>query len=626
MRVIATAGHVDHGKSTLVRALTGINPDRLREEQRREMTIDLGFAWLTLPGGEAVGIIDVPGHIDFIDNMLAGIGGIDLALLVIAADEGPMPQTREHLAILQLLNVRHAVVALTKIDMVDAEWVELISGEIRSLLSGTPLADAPILPVSARAGTGLQTLVKTLGQTLMDVPVRLDTGKPRLPVDRVFTQQGFGTVVTGTLSGGALTVGDTVEIITPRGDTLTTHVRGLQSHKQKREQALPGSRVAVNVAGIAVEQVTRGAMLARPGSVTPTTRVDLRIEMLARSHNRLSLRHNTEVKVFCGAAQSVARVWLLDSGELPPGAAGWAQLELSTPMPLVNGDRAVIRLPSPSITVAGATIVDAHPAIRYRKRGGRADDTVLARLETLSAGAPEDRLTHALAAIGPTTRAELRQQAQLDDPTFDAAWTTLSHSDALEVNGFYALNAGWASLIAQTTGILSSFHSKQPLAEGMPRESLRSQLKLPVKTFDALLAHPGAGLVDATGLVRLSAHTVTFNPQQQRVVDQLLAQCRAQPWATPAPKECRAAMGDAVYDVLTRRRQLIQLNDDVMLLPETYEAALEQVRTRINESGEITAAQVRDLFGTTRKYALALLEYLDTVGVTKRVGDARVLK
>ena len=275
MHVIATAGHVDHGKSTLVRALTGINPDRLREEQRREMTIDLGFAWLTLPGGESVGVIDVPGHIDFIDNMLAGVGGIDLALLVIAADEGPMPQTREHLAILQMLQVKHAVVALTKCDLVDDEWLELMRGEVERLLAGTPLQGAPLIPVSARSGIGLSALTSALTDALARTPPRRDVGRPRLSVDRVFSLAGFGTIVTGTLVDGVLSVGDGIELITRRGEALRSHVRGLQTHKQKLERAQPGSRVAVNLAGVSVEQAARGSLITSPGLVQSTTLADV---------------------------------------------------------------------------------------------------------------------------------------------------------------------------------------------------------------------------------------------------------------------------------------------------------------------------------------------------------------
>lgn len=641
MHVIVTAGHVDHGKSTLVRALTGINPDRLREEQQREMTIDLGFAWMTLPdaesvSGDQIGIVDVPGHIDFIDNMLAGVGGIDAALLVIAADEGPMPQTHEHLAILRLLRVPRGVVALTKSDLVDEEWIELVGIEIRQLLATTPLADAAIVPVSARANRGLPALVESLAGVLKDTPPRRDLNRPRLPVDRAFILQGFGAVVTGTLVDGAFAIGDAVEVVTQQGEILEARVRGLQTHKQKLERAQPGSRVAINLSGVTVEQVARGSVVAGPGTLAPTTLVDVQLEMLpnelprtsdARSHlSKTLLRHNVEVKIFSGASQSIAHAWLLDGDELAPGKSGWAQLQLNTPMALVNGDRFIVRLPSPSITLGGGVVVDAHPSLRYRRRGGRADERVLVRLETLSAGAPTERLENALRELGFATPDEAQAKAQLNAQEMSQATREMEARGSLFVSqGIMGLSDAWQKASASAEELLKSFHRSQPLADGMPRESLRSRLKLPVDVFNALL-QAASQLVDDGETVRLASHRVQFDPVQQRAVDALLAQCQAQPWNTPSVKECRAAVGDAVYEAMLRQKLLVQLGPDVVLLPRTYEQAEQRVRELIRRDGQVTAAQVRDDFGTTRKYALALLEHLDAIGFTKRVGDARVLK
>ncbi|MGH2524796.1 MAG: selenocysteine-specific translation elongation factor, partial [Anaerolineales bacterium] len=303
MHVIGTAGHVDHGKSTLVEALTGINPDRLKEERERQMTIDLGFAWLTLPNGEAVGVIDVPGHRDFIENMLAGVGGIDAVLFVVAADEGVMPQTREHLAILDLLQIQGGVIALTKADLVDDEWLGLISADLSEAVQGTVLADAPIIPVSARTGVGLRQLEQVLQEVLAARPVRPDLGRPRLPIDRVFSLSGFGTVVTGTLVDGSFAVGDEVEILPP---ALRGRIRGLQTHKAKLERALPGSRVAINLAGVEVGQLRRGMVATRPGSLRPTSFVDVRFQHLREAE--FPLKHNAEVKFFVGAAEALGTV------------------------------------------------------------------------------------------------------------------------------------------------------------------------------------------------------------------------------------------------------------------------------------------------------------------------------
>ncbi|MFC1464200.1 MAG: selenocysteine-specific translation elongation factor [Candidatus Brachytrichaceae bacterium NZ_4S206] len=645
MHVVATAGHVDHGKSTLVRALTGINPDRLREEQQREMTIDLGFAWMTLPGGEPVGVVDVPGHIDFIENMLAGVGGVDAALLVIAADEGPMPQTVEHLAILGLLQVRSGVVALTKVDLApDPTWVELVSDEIRRLLEGTPLAGAAIVPVSAKTGQGLDALKAALVRALADAPVRRDLGRPRLPVDRVFTLPGFGVVVTGTLSDGIFEVGDEVEVITQRGEVLSARIRGLQTHKQKIVRAQMGSRLAVNLSGVDAERIARGSAVARPGALAPTTLVDAWLEMLggdarqaAGMRRAFALRHNTEVKIFSGAAHSIARVRLLEGDALAPGESGWAQLQLATPMALVNGDRFIVRLPSPSVTIGGGMIADAHPRVRYRRREGRADAQVLNRLATLRRGSPAERLLQALRELNFASPAEAAIRAQLESEDLRAALADLSGQGVIVIvpdakgGGILGCREAWQEARRSAQEVLDAYHKAHPLAEGMPRDTLRSRLNLSADVFDALLRLYGdssdpAGFVDAGGVVRLAAHDVRFDAGQQAAVDALLARCQARPWATPSVKEARAAVGDSVYEAMLRRRMLVQLNDEVILLPETYAQAVERVRDFIAREGSMTAAQARDLFGTTRKYALALMEHLDAIGVTRRVGDVRVLR
>ncbi|MCB0049456.1 MAG: selenocysteine-specific translation elongation factor, partial [Caldilinea sp.] len=348
MRVIGTAGHVDHGKSTLVHALTGIDPDRLKEEKARGMTIDLGFAWIELPvpgsddATESAGIVDVPGHIDFIKNMLAGVGGIDAAVLVIAADEGVMPQTREHLAILDLLAVPAAVVALTKTDLIDdPEWLELVELDVAELLASTHLRDAPIVPVSAPTGAGLDHLRHTLAGVLADLPPRRNRSRPRLPVDRIFTLSGFGTIVTGTLLDGALAVGDAVEILPGR---KPARIRSLQTHKRQVETAVPGSRLAINLTGVATDDLRRGDVVARPGTLEPTVLVDARFRLLPDATR--PLKHNQLVDFFAGAAEISAHVRLLGTEVLEPGAEAFVQLRLDRPAVVAAGDRFILRQPS----------------------------------------------------------------------------------------------------------------------------------------------------------------------------------------------------------------------------------------------------------------------------------------
>lgn len=619
--VIGTAGHVDHGKSTLVEALTGIDPDRLAEEKEREMTIDLGFAWLTLPGGEVVGIVDVPGHRDFIENMLAGVGGIDLALLVIAADEGVMPQTREHLAILDLLDISDAVVALTKSDLVtDPEWLDLVTLDVAELLEPTALRDAPIIPVSARTGDGLPQLIDTLSAALAEHPPRPDVGRPHLPIDRVFTISGFGTVVTGTLTGGTLRTGDEVAI-EPGGHTA--RIRGMQSHQEQITTATPGSRVAVNLANIDRDDIQRGDVLTLPGLLNGTTLVDVQFRYLPDADR--PLKHNAEVKFFSGAAESLAHVRLVGSRELMPGETGWLQLRLAQPIALDRGDRFILRYPSPPQTIGGGTVLDPHPPHRWR----RYKPEVITRFETLAAGTPEDLTLHALGGQAALPPAEIATRSGLSpEQILDALHSLAAQGDVFEIaNNVWMASAGWQRLAARTGSELADYHQRYPLRQGMPREALRSRLEVSSKLFPAVVERATElGLLVDEGTIRLPGHTVTFTPAQQAAAEQLLDAFKAQPTTPPSVKEATATVGEEVLRAVIEQGNLVQVNEDVLFDGSTYRWMVEQVADFITQHGSITVAQARDLFGTSRKYVLALLEHLDAAGITRRVGDERVLR
>lgn len=634
MRVIGTAGHVDHGKSTLVKALTGIDPDRLKEEQQRAMTIDLGFAWLTLPSGESIGVVDVPGHIDFIKNMLAGVGGVDAALFVIAADEGVMPQTREHLAILDLLEIPRGVIAVTKIDMIeDEDWLELIQADIAETMTGTVLANAPIIPVSALRGTGLKTLIQTLDQLLAQAPPRPNRGRPRLPIDRVFSMSGFGTVVTGTLLDGQLQVGQEVEVL-PQG--LKTRVRGLQSHKKTVELAQPGSRTAVNLTGLSTTDVARGNVLTTPGWLEPSQLIDVQLRLLPDSPR--PLRHNQEVEIFTGATEVSGYTRLLGVRELEPGQTGWVQLRLTERIPIIKGDRFIIRQPSPSLTIGGGVVVDPLPRRRHR----RFRPDLLKRLETLLAGTPEDVLVGELDRRGPTPVQTLLAECRLPLEIASTALTellkkgdvfTLTDSAGQAVSlpqpkTLVASRAGWATLLGQVTTILLDYHSRSPLRAGMPRGELKSRLKLETRLFNEAIqrGQQEGMLVGAETTVRLASHQVKFAPAQQAAVDKLLADFRRAPYNTPLPKDVAAAVGEDVMLSLIEGEQLTRLSPDVILLTETYRDFVAWLRDYLRQHPTVNVAQVRDTFKTSRKYALALLEYTDEQRLTKRVGDDRVLR
>ena len=458
MYVIGTAGHVDHGKSTLVEALTGIDPDRLREEKDREMTIDLGFAWLKLgENEEEVGVVDVPGHRDFIENMLAGVGGIDLALFVVAADEGVMPQTREHLAILDLLDVSGGIVALTKTDLIDdPDWLELVTLDLHETLAGTILADAPILPVSAKTGDGLAELRDLLWQHLSESEPRPDLGRPRLPIDRVFSLSGFGTVVTGTLLDGRFRIGDPVEL---QPSELKGRIRGLQTHKTKLDAALPGSRVAINISGVDRDEIQRGYVVAAPGVISNTTLLDASYRHLADASG--PLKHNMEVKLFVGATEVVARTRVLGAQQINPGETGWLQLALSEPVAAARRDHFILRRPSPGETLGGGLVLDPHPGRRHRRF--RAD--VVERLETLAQGTPAELLLQTLRRIEPVAKRKLLQQSGMDEETAVTALAELeSENQIITLNKQILTRAGWQILLDKLTNNLHQYHREKSAA------------------------------------------------------------------------------------------------------------------------------------------------------------------
>lgn len=617
MRVIGTAGHVDHGKSTLVRRLTGIDPDRLREEKAREMTIDLGFAWLTLPDGQTVGIVDVPGHRDFIENMLAGVGGIDAVLLVIAADEGIMPQTREHLAILDLLGINAGLVVLSKIDMVsDPEWLDLVEQEVQETLYGTSLEGVSILPVSAHTGVGIDTLVDGVARLLETLPSQPIQHYPRLSIDRVFTMSGFGTVVTGTLLGGSLRVGEEVEI-QPSG--LRGRVRGLQSYKQVVDIALPGSRVAVNVAGIDKALLARGHVLTLPRQIQATVLADVQFRHLKDASR--PLHHNAEVKLFVGAAETTARVRLLADEALPPGAESWLQLRLDRPLALASGDRFILRYPSPPETIGGGEIVDPHPGRRWR----RFDERVVERLETRAVGTPAERVAQAADQVDSVKRSFIQKQVSLSDADLETALQEavgqgliISLSD-----GTFVAAGRFNAMRRQVEDLIGAFHHAEPLRRGMQREQLRSQMGVRQNTLTTVLETLPDIVTDGT-LVRRADHEVRFSAAQQARVDGLFQQMSEAPYTPPSYAEAAQQVGEDVLRALIDLGEVVQVQPDVIFTRAAYDEMLTALFQMIDSMGQVTTGEFRDHFNTTRKYAIGLLEHLDAAGITRRQGDARV--
>ncbi|HEX3244560.1 MAG TPA: selenocysteine-specific translation elongation factor [Chloroflexota bacterium] len=629
MFVIGTAGHIDHGKSTLVKALTGIDPDRLREEKERGMTIDLGFAWLTLPSGLEVSIVDVPGHERFVHNMLAGVGGIDIALLVIAADEGIMPQTREHLDILDLLQVSTGIVAVTKIDLVEEEWLDLVLAEIEEGLKETSLAKAPLIPVSSTSGQGLELLRDALDSLLADERTRPILGRPRLPIDRVFTIAGFGTVVTGTLVDGVLSVGDELEIV-PGG--LRARIRGLQSHQRKVDVAQSGARVAVNLSGVSTEDLARGQVLTAPGALTATRLLDVRLRMVRQGSR--ALRHNAEITFHAGSAESIGKIALLDERELLPGNVGLAQIRLQEPAAVARGDFFVVRLLTPPQTIGGGTVIEPHP-----RRHRRFQDPVIERLHVLEQGTPDQIVLQQLRSREPAELRELQSRVGMAAEETRAAVEGLIQAGDVVVLHLtekvllpttpLMSQSGWQRISDQAESVLAQFHQAHPLRSGVPREELRGRLGLDARMFNRiqeLLVTSGL-IVESGRLVRLSSHMVQLSDEQLIASRALIQELRSAGASPPLRENLEAAfeLSSEMIDALVERGDLVAVSPELVYDRETYSAVTESIVAAIREHGPISVAQVRDVLGTSRRYALALMSHLDERRVTRRVGDERVL-
>jgi len=614
MYVIGTAGHVDHGKSALVQALTGIDPDRWEEEKARGLTIDLGFAWLRLPGGDEVSIVDVPGHERFIKNMLAGVGGIDLALLVIAADEGVMPQTREHLAIIDLLGIAHGVVALTKCDLVDADGLDLAISDATDVLRGTTLEGAPMVGCSAVTRAGLDDLLAAIEAELAKTERKRDAGRPRLPIDRAFTMTGFGTVVTGTLVDGSLRVGDEVEAL-PAG--VRARIRGLQTHGKQVEVAPPGRRTAVNLTGVAPADLHRGMVVAHPGSIQATRSVDVRLR--AVPYLTRPVRHNLTVTFHTGAAEVEGRLLLLDATEIPPGGEAWAQVRLAAPVCALKGDHFVVR--DPNDTLGGGLIVDTD-APRHR----RFDADAIARLEALARGSPEELLAAAIALAEPVTTGSVagddETRAALDRLIETGDVVALSEGALTSDSALYT-RAGLAAATDSVRDALTAYHATAPLRPGMPREELRGRLRLEPKPFDELMARLSRnGLVAERGSAAgLASHSPALTPPQEEAATAFLEALRATPFSPPTD---RTPEGD-VLAFLEGAGEVVRAGN-LIFAAEAYDEFVDRIKAHFKEHETITLAQARDMFGTSRRYAQALLEHLDAKHITRRVDDVRVLR
>jgi selenocysteine-specific elongation factor SelB len=630
--VLGTAGHVDHGKTALIKALTGIDTDRLKEEKERGITIELGFASLLLPSGQTLGIVDVPGHEKFIKNMVSGAAGIDLVMMVIAADEGIMPQTKEHLHICSLLGISKGIVALTKIDLVEKDWLELVQSEISEFLRGSFLEGAPIVSVSALKEKGLNNLIEALEAAINNIPEKADSGIFRLPVDRVFTMKGFGTVVTGTLVSDRIKSGKDIQILP---EEIATRIRGIQVHNQPVEEAWAGQRTAINLQGIEKSAIKRGDVLARPETIRPSQRLDVFVEFL--SSNSKNLKNRTLVRLHTGTSEIIARVILLEKDEIAPGQKAFAQLVLTNKDVVVAGDRFVLRSYSPITTIGGGQIIDPLPA-----KHKRLNSKIIDELNLLQNGTLPEKISVILERAG-FTGINLRGLAfrlginakkireALENLFSGKKAFLLDSDDTTVISAYFA-----QQLEELITKNLTAYHKKNPLQEGISKEELKASLGhfISSKLFNMSMSslNKKETIVSDKNNVRLSGHQVQLAGELDSLL-QAIGKIYNEAGLTPpsltdvvSKFKDQKAKAQSIINLMLKEGDLIKINEELCFASEALEKLRGDYKALLIKDGQATPASFKDLTGLSRKYIIPLLEYFDMSKLTVRVADHRILR
>ena len=632
--ILGTAGHIDHGKTSLIKTLTGIDTDRLKEEKLRGITIELGFAHMDMPGGERLGIVDVPGHEKFVKHMVAGATGIDLVALVIAADEGIMPQTREHMEICEILHVKKGLVVLTKTDLVDdSDWLEMVREDIVEFLKGTFLEGCEIIAVSAVTGEGIDELKKSLARLFAEVEPKSSEGPFRLPVDRVFTMRGFGTVITGTTISGRLRIGDPV-VIYPNG--LKSKVRGIQVHGNDVQEVLPGQRTAVNLQGMERALIERGDVLASAGALSASHMIDIQLELLESAPR--PLKHRAKIRFHTGTAEHLATIILLDRQELKPGEKTFAQVRLDQPTAVLRGDRFVLRSYSPVLTIGGGAVLHPLP----RKHKGSAKREAAKALEKLSKSPDSDIILWHLQDAGwaglgePELRIRTNVPQKILEKTlqqftsarkvilYDKENKRLIHPDALE------------EMKSSVTAILADYHSRFPLKAGMPKEEIPALLSKPLdgKLYNFVLRQ----LVEAGQIaqemewVRLTTHKVALSKDEDTIRQKIEKAFRESGLQPPFFREVASGLPGTpkqrqeVLEWMLTKGILLKTKEEIYFHAAAMTELQNRLVTWLKEHGEITTTQFKEMTGASRKYTIPLLEYFDAQKVTIRVGEVRKLR
>jgi selenocysteine-specific elongation factor len=618
--ILGTAGHIDHGKSSLVKALTGVDPDRLKEEKERGITIDLGFADLTYPDGLTVGIVDVPGHERLVKNMLAGAGGIDLVLLVIAADEGIMPQSREHLHICNLLKIKSGLVAVTKADLVDKDWLELVEDEVRNFVKGTFLEGTPILPVSSRTMVNLDALKEKIREIALQVEPKPTKGLFRLPIDRVFTLKGFGTVVTGTAVSGSISVDQDVDILP---SAIHSKVRGLHSHGKSIQTAYAGQRVAVNLQGVEKEALQRGDAVVIPGRLTPTKKIDAKVELLADAP---VLKNKSLVHFHLVTSETIGRVILFGQNELKAGEACYCQFRLQEPVIAMSGDRYIIRRFSPVDTVGGGEILDPLSFRRHYKEG-------LEDLQTFEAGTLSDKIAVKVKRSGiyGITVSLIEGWIKAEIPSIRDAMKELKEKGVLiQFEDILIHRSAFDTFRETIKKIMEEFHKKNPLKPGMLKEELRARTAIEPRLFSNLINSLKEIVIDKE-LVRLASFRATLSQVDESVKASILGLLQKGGFQPPLKEELSQTVKldmkrlTDILNLLAKEGSLVRISESMYLTDPVYQEMIRNLRSFFSKKPDMTVAEFRDILNTSRKYALPLLEFLDSHKITLRVGDIRKL-
>ena len=628
--ILGTAGHIDHGKSTLVKALTGTDPDRLKEEKERGITLDLGFASLDLPNGDRLGIIDVPGHEGLIKNMLAGVGGIDIVMLVIAADESIMPQTREHLAICDLLQIKKGLIALTKMDAVDKDWLELVQDDVRSFVKNTFLEKSAIIPVSSKSGENLPLLVQELAKLSGEVTPKSSNGILRLPIDRVFTMKGFGTVITGTLLSGTISTDQEIEIL-PKG--ITTKVRGVQTHNQAVQRAVAGQRTAVNLQGVDKDQLSRGDSIVSAGFLTQTRALDAKLSLLKQAPR--GIKTGSRIRFYNTTQEAIGRVTILGSNILAPGEEAFVQLRFEQPVIVQHGDRYILRFYSPMETLGGGVVLDPHPRRHKRKT----IEESLINLGVLEKGALEERLALLISGkgLGCMEETEIIGTVAADKSAIASALASLSQKKiVLRVDTLYVHTSHLSTLEQNIVSLITLFHKENPLKSGPDKEELKGMLRMRINQKVLALAIDGSikkKRIEADGSkLRLPGFKAAGGRVNDEVKNKIVDAIKKGGTQPPVREELPALFGISDKDakdllrLLADEGRTVRINDSLHLDKEIVETIKTDLKKYLEETKEITMAEFRDIAKTSRKFAVPIMEYFDSQKLTQRIGDKRVLR